>query len=54
MLLWWAWHYTKQWNMAEPSTQGTQASKEFYAGFLKRMGESYRPDRIKDGEFGAM
>ncbi|KAK9899808.1 hypothetical protein P389DRAFT_164897 [Cystobasidium minutum MCA 4210] len=32
----------------------TAPSKEFYTSFLKRMGELHSPDKIQDGEFGAM
>ncbi|KAH9900961.1 D-tyrosyl-tRNA deacylase [Cubamyces lactineus] len=29
-------------------------SRDLYGSFLKRMGELYRPEKIKDGRFGAM
>ncbi|KIJ44310.1 hypothetical protein M422DRAFT_207995 [Sphaerobolus stellatus SS14] len=33
---------------------GSQQSKDMYEAFLKRLGELYNPDKIKDGQFGAM
>ncbi|PWN50697.1 hypothetical protein IE53DRAFT_315278 [Violaceomyces palustris] len=33
---------------------GGDTAKEIYDSFLKRLGDSYRHDRIKDGQFGAM
>lgn len=33
---------------------GSAPSKEMYAAFLTRIGELYRPEKIKDGKFGAM
>ncbi|KAL0568265.1 D-tyrosyl-tRNA(Tyr) deacylase [Marasmius crinis-equi] len=33
---------------------GAETSKEFYATFLEKMKESYKPEKIKDGKFGAM
>lgn len=35
-------------------SQGTQPSRKFYETFLRRMGETYNPIKVKDGEFGAM
>ncbi|KAF9128808.1 D-tyrosyl-tRNA(Tyr) deacylase [Mortierella sp. GBA39] len=32
----------------------SQASKQMYLDFLDRLKKAYQPDRIKDGEFGAM
>ncbi|KZV88291.1 D-tyrosyl-tRNA deacylase [Exidia glandulosa HHB12029] len=32
----------------------TERGREMYAAFLKRLGELYQPQRIKDGQFGAM
>ncbi|CAL1705490.1 unnamed protein product [Somion occarium] len=32
----------------------SEASRDLYTTFLSKMGELYRPDRIKDGKFGAM
>lgn len=32
----------------------TEPSRELYARFLERLGQSYHPDKIKDGKFGAM
>ncbi|KAI0636587.1 D-tyrosyl-tRNA deacylase [Trametes polyzona] len=29
-------------------------SRDLYGSFLKRMGELYKPEKIKDGKFGAM
>ncbi|KAI0647446.1 D-tyrosyl-tRNA deacylase [Trametes meyenii] len=29
-------------------------SRDLYGSFLKRIGELYRPEKIKDGQFGAM
>jgi D-tyrosyl-tRNA(Tyr) deacylase len=31
-----------------------QGSRELYEQFLAKMRDSYQPDKIKDGEFGAM
>ncbi|KAI0720435.1 D-Tyr tRNAtyr deacylase-like domain-containing protein, partial [Fomitopsis betulina] len=33
---------------------GSEASRQMYATFLERMQTMYRPDKIKDGRFGAM
>jgi len=33
---------------------GSEKSKEMYGLFLERMGKLYRPEKIKDGKFGAM
>ncbi|KAF9645084.1 D-tyrosyl-tRNA deacylase [Thelephora ganbajun] len=33
---------------------GSEKSKEMYALFLERMGKLYKPEKIKDGKFGAM
>ncbi|KAF8621520.1 hypothetical protein AX15_007749 [Amanita polypyramis BW_CC] len=32
----------------------SELSKEMYATFLEKLGESYKPEKIKDGRFGAM
>ncbi|KIY67564.1 hypothetical protein CYLTODRAFT_375909, partial [Cylindrobasidium torrendii FP15055 ss-10] len=32
----------------------TQSAKEFYAQFLNMLGAAYKPEKIQDGEFGAM
>lgn len=32
---------------------GVQA-REIYNAFLEKLGQSYRPDRVKDGAFGEM
>ncbi|EPQ57780.1 hypothetical protein GLOTRDRAFT_71655 [Gloeophyllum trabeum ATCC 11539] len=32
----------------------TEASRQMYATFLERIGHIYKPDKIKDGKFGAM
>lgn len=34
--------------------QGTEPSKQLYATFLETMRKLYQPERIQDGEFGAM
>ncbi|KAG6840964.1 hypothetical protein C0991_002946 [Blastosporella zonata] len=32
----------------------TEPSRELYATFLEKLGQAYKPDKIKDGRFGAM
>ncbi|KAG5350509.1 hypothetical protein C0989_010740 [Termitomyces sp. Mn162] len=32
----------------------TEPSRETYATFLENLGQAYKPERIKDGKFGAM
>ncbi|KAH9952144.1 D-Tyr tRNAtyr deacylase-like domain-containing protein [Amylocystis lapponica] len=32
----------------------TEPSRQLYSSFLERMGHLYRPEKIKDGRFGAM
>lgn len=36
------------------SAAATDHGRELYAAFLQRLGELYQPQRIKDGQFGAM
>ncbi|KDQ16842.1 hypothetical protein BOTBODRAFT_30742 [Botryobasidium botryosum FD-172 SS1] len=36
------------------SAMGGEASRDMYASFLTRIGELYKPEKIKDGKFGAM
>ncbi|KAF8891370.1 D-tyrosyl-tRNA deacylase [Infundibulicybe gibba] len=33
---------------------GAEASRKLYSTFLDKLGQSYAPERIKDGKFGAM
>ncbi|KAI0077107.1 D-tyrosyl-tRNA deacylase [Panus rudis PR-1116 ss-1] len=33
---------------------GSESSRHLYASFLERMGTLYKPEKIKDGKFGAM
>jgi len=33
---------------------GAELSQEMYASFLERMRQLYKPEKIKDGKFGAM
>ncbi|KAJ7578468.1 D-Tyr tRNAtyr deacylase-like domain-containing protein [Mycena floridula] len=31
-----------------------ESSREMYAAFLEKLGQSYKPEKIQDGQFGAM